>query len=272
MGDNPGVEDVRPDARTAAELDLESCRESVSRAETEGATDAVEPETPYRFPPSPPGVTSNTGRSAGHLESSMHAEAEGVTVAAEPETPYRFPPSPPSGPCNPGGSWSSGSFSRASFEGHLAALCSSDPLFEFPPAWDDAVLIPCGPASVDATRDERESSVPEPLLDWSRGESSVGGVCIGGALSDLSVTAGRQAGLDTSAAGVGASDCAPSIAGTAKAVSHLEKADDALGSFVGGLVKQDVARFGGVDLGLKLFLGRPTLQKVCWILTARGIP
>ncbi|CAE7415281.1 unnamed protein product [Symbiodinium sp. CCMP2592] len=185
---------------------------------------------------------------------------------------FTFPPSPPPGVSDlagdvplpqvfPGcGESSEGSFSRVSFGSECVENDLHFPLLEFPEDWeDDAPEIATARTPMDLESVERSNREVASLMRdifgsddshvenvESRTASASAAPCEQAASSipDLD-QAMSIAHADASADGI-------SLAASGEFVSTAGVADDALGSFVGGLVKQDVARFGRLDDGLKL--------------------
>ena len=193
-------------ARSSREQMAQSSGEQVAQPSGEQVTQPSQDQKPA-FPPEPPPVLGSAG---------------GV-----------FPPDV----SDLGGSLSSGSFSRVSavnMSGLQSALELAMLEPEFPEDWEDAYVVPSLSSDVDAKgflKDSRGSdgrSSPDP--SW--GSREQGFVEARGNDSDMPRQEGSEVGSMRSP-----SECA-------RFSVQQSRAHDALGSFVGSLVKSDVARFG----------------------------
>ncbi|CAE6910823.1 unnamed protein product [Symbiodinium sp. CCMP2592] len=160
---------------------------------------------------------------------------------------FTFPPSPPLGVSDlagyvplpqvfPGcGESSEGSFSRVSFGSECVENDLHFPPLEFPEDWeDDAPETATARTPMDLESVERTASAS--AAPCEQAASSI---------PDLDQAMSMSIAHADASADI-------SLAASGEFVSTAGVADDALGSFVGGLVKQDVARFGRLDDGLKL--------------------
>ena len=154
-----------------------------------------------------------------------------------------FPPEPPAflESCDVGESLSSGSFSRVS--GVPFAICELPlPAPEFPADWDESG----GGVSPSPDLQSHASQEGEVF----RGDLSSPGPSWGSPISDASLVQERV--LAEGSAESNAVAPSPELSKQLELTSHQAPVDDSVGSFVGSLVKGDVARFGSLLNGHKL--------------------
>ncbi|OLP81842.1 hypothetical protein AK812_SmicGene37550 [Symbiodinium microadriaticum] len=203
-------------------------------------------QVPSAFPPEP--AHEHVAQvSADQVPSAFPPEPANVyeTQVSADQVPPAFPPEPPAvlESCDMGGSLSSGSFSRVSaapfmFPTHEFTL----PAPEFPEDWDDTGDgINHSPdlqsqASQDGVLFQGDLSSPGPSWGSPIFDASLARECVRAEGSAESVTV----------------DPSPGPSKQIDLTSHQAPVDDAVGSFVGSIVKGDVARFGSFFNGHKL--------------------
>ncbi|CAE7221237.1 unnamed protein product [Symbiodinium sp. CCMP2592] len=184
---------------------------------------------------------------------------------------FTFPPSPPLGVSDlagdaplpqvfPGcGESSAGSFSRVSFGSECVENDLHFPPLEFPEDWeDDAPETATARTPMDSESVERSNREVASLMRDIFGSDDSHVENVESRTASASAAPCEQAAssipdLDQAMSIAHADASADiSLAASGEFVSTAGVVDDALGSFVGGLVKQDVARFGRLDDGLKL--------------------
>ncbi|CAE7032352.1 unnamed protein product [Symbiodinium sp. CCMP2592] len=184
---------------------------------------------------------------------------------------FTFPPSPPLGVNGlagdvplpqvfPGcGESSAGSFSRVSFGSECVENDLHLPPLELPEDWeDDAPETATARTPMDLESVERSNREVASLMRDIFGSDDSHVENVESRTASASAAPCEQAAssipdLDQAMSIAHADASADiSLAASGEFVSTAGVVDDALGSFVGGLVKQDVARFGRLDDGLKL--------------------
>ena len=154
-----------------------------------------------------------------------------------------FPPEPPAflESCDVGESLSSGSFSRVSGVPFTIGEIPL-PAPEFPADWDDSG------EGVSPSPDLQSHASQEGEV--IRGDLSSPGPSWGSPIFDASLVQDRVMAEDSAESNAVAPS--PELSKQLEFTSHQAPVDDAVGSFVGSIVKGDVARFGSLFSGQKL--------------------